>query len=140
MPRVSEAPTESTSGSYAGLFSRGWSVPLFPPATTTTIPARQAFSTAWVSGSRIRSCTPSVPYDRLITRIGFFGSSLRCATTQSTAAMTCETSTAPSVVATLMLVRRAPGATPRRPGCSSDPGSLPAMIPAMCVPWPNVSR
>ena len=48
---AAEAPTASTYGSYAGLLSFGCSVPLFPPDTTTTMPARQAFSTAWVSGS-----------------------------------------------------------------------------------------
>ena len=43
----------------------------------------------------------------------FMPSSLRCWTTQSIAAMTCETSVPPSAVATLMLTIRASGAMPR---------------------------
>ena len=39
------------TGRTPGCSAAGLSVPLLPPATTTTMPARQAFSTAWVSGS-----------------------------------------------------------------------------------------
>ena len=78
----------------------------------------------------------------------FRPSVLRCWTTQSMAAITWETSTAPSGAATFMLSRRAPGAMPtklRFEPCSSDfgssptDGSRPAMMPAMCVPCPNWS-
>src|SRR3712207_464766 len=56
------------------------------------------------------------------------------------AAITCETSLAPSAEATLRLTRCAPGAMPSNrsppgPGCAS----WPAMMPAMWVPCPNVS-
>ncbi len=76
----------------------------------------------------------------------FIPVSLRCCTTQSIAAMTCETSVAPRALATLMLMIRASGATPVneswevRSLTEVAPLSLPAMIPAMCVPWPKVSR
>ena len=57
------------------------------------------------------------------------------------AAITCDTSTAPSDVATLMLVSWAPGAMPwKRLPPNRVFGSLPAMMPAMWVPWPKVSR
>ena len=55
---------------------------------------------------------PPEPYDRLMTLIGLAGSSLRCSTTQSTAAMTCETSTVPLAVPTLIEVSFAPGRQP----------------------------
>src|SRR5205085_7181801 len=51
VPLVSSAPTATTYGSVAGLSSDGWLLPLLPPATTTTMPARHAFSTAAASGS-----------------------------------------------------------------------------------------
>ncbi|GAB3868621.1 hypothetical protein GCM10027610_126170 [Dactylosporangium cerinum] len=38
-------PTDSTDGSLAGLVSVA-TVPVLPPAATTTMPLRQAFSTA----------------------------------------------------------------------------------------------
>jgi hypothetical protein len=64
--------------------------------------------------------------------IGLAGSSARCFTTQSTAAITCETSTAPLEVPTLIEVSRTSGARPLVPVAVS----LPTMMPAMCVPWP----
>ena len=61
-------------------------------------------------------------------------------TTQSIAAMTCETSTAPVLSATLTLTMRASGATPMKSPAlgwrGSASGVRPAMMPAMWVPWP----
>ena len=76
----------------------------------------------------------------------FIPASFLCWTTQSMAAITCETSAAPRAFATLTLTIRASGATPRKLWWSelfptgTAPASLPAMIPAMCVPCPKVSR
>jgi hypothetical protein len=50
--------------------------------------------------------------------------------------MTCETSTVPFAVPTLIEVSRTSGARPLVPVAVSSP----TMIPAMCVPWPYVSR
>jgi hypothetical protein len=72
----------------------------------------------------------------LITRIGLAGSSFLCATTQSIAAIIWVTSTAPLAVPTLTEVSFAFGASPFVPVAVS----LPTMMPAMCVPWPYVSR
>ena len=65
----------------------------------------------------------------------------RCCTTQSMAAMTCETSVAPSLDATLIETIRAPGAAPTKAwsySSSSLPGGIhasrPAIRPAMWVP------
>ena len=65
-------------------------------------------------------------------------------TTQSIAAMTCETSVSPDAPATLMLTIRASGAMPANSSSSgSCPGSMalsrPAMIPARWVPCPYPS-
>jgi hypothetical protein len=68
----------------------------------------------------------------LSTRIGFAGSWRRFSTTQSIAAITCETSTAPLAVPTLTEVSLAAGAMPLVPVAVS----LPTMMPAMWVPWP----
>ena len=140
MPRVSAAPTDRTYGLRAGLASVYRLEPSLPPATTTTMPFLQAFSTAKTSGSTLVSCTESVPYDRLITRIGT-GPSLRCSTTQLMAAMTWLTSTAPSCAPTLMSISVASGATPVKPvGGRYEAGvpaaSRPTMIDARCVPCP----
>ncbi len=67
--------------------------------------------------------------------------SLRWATTQSMAAMTCDTSTAPSWAPTFTLTRLTSGATPLKEVVDVyDDGvpttSRPAMIEARCVPWP----
>ena len=76
----------------------------------------------------------------------FKPASRECATTQSMAAMTCDTSVLPWASASLMLTIREPGAMPRNRVLSVayvedvDPESRPAMMPAMCVPWPKVSR
>jgi len=69
----------------------------------------------------------------------FMPGSLRCCTTQSIAAMTCETSALPRASATLRLISRAPGAMPAYELGEVLP-SEPAMMPAMKVPWPKVSR
>jgi hypothetical protein len=69
--------------------------------------------------------------------------SLRWLTAQSMAAMTWETSVAPSAVATFRLTSVASGAMPAKLTLLSPVvwvGSCPAMMPAICVPWPNVSR
>ncbi len=67
-------------------------------------------------------------------------------TTQSSAAITCDTSVVPKLSATLTGTMPAPGAIPRNrcrspaSTAGSGPGSRPAMIPAMWVPWPKVSE
>ena len=53
-------PTERTNGSYPGLV-RADVLPPLPPATTTTMPFFQAFSTAKVSGSDQAGALPGVP-------------------------------------------------------------------------------
>jgi hypothetical protein len=83
--------------------------PVLPPAQTTVRPDFQAFSTAHSNGSFVSFSSASVPYERLSTRIGFFGSSLRCATTQLIAAIICDTATAPLAIPTLIDVSFAPG-------------------------------
>ncbi len=65
----------------------------------------------------------------------------RFSTTQSIAAMTCDTSVAPCESATLTLTRRASGATPTKRSSPFSTGrstalSRPAMMPAMWVPCP----
>ena len=86
-----------------------------------------------------------VPYDRLMTRM-FIPLSLRCCTTQSMAAITWDTSTPPSAVATFTATIRASGAIPRYADAGADAYgavrvlSLPAITPAMNVPCPLVSR
>ncbi len=72
----------------------------------------------------------------------FMPSSLRCCTTQSIPAMTCDTSVDPAESATLTLTTRASGATPvnwwwliLRTGLETE-SSRPATIPAMWVPCP----
>ncbi len=74
----------------------------------------------------------------------FSPSLLRCATTQSIAAITCVTSTAPLASPAFTDTIPASGATPRKrsgrftycAGGSGASGSRPAAMPAMCVPWP----
>src|SRR4051794_29368481 len=88
VPLVSAAPTVMIHSSEAGLASLPALLPSLPAAATTTMPACHARSTANPSGSSQAFGVPPDPYDRLITRIGLSGSSLRCFTTQSTAAMT----------------------------------------------------
>jgi hypothetical protein len=51
VPAVSAAPTARTYGSCAGLARLFTSRPSFPAAATTTMPLRQALSTAKASGS-----------------------------------------------------------------------------------------
>ena len=51
VPLGSAAPTATTKGSMAGLSSMPAVGPRLPAATMTTIPLRQAFSTAAASGS-----------------------------------------------------------------------------------------
>ena len=75
----------------------------------------------------------------------FIPGSLACATTQSIAAITWETSVFPWASASLRLTIREPGAMPRKCVLSEAyvdglvPASRPAMIPAMWVPWPKAS-
>src|SRR2546430_704250 len=123
-------PTDRTNGSYPGLVRL--LLPPLPPATTTTMPFFQAFSTAKVSGSDQAGAAPGVPYDRFSTRIGFFASSLRCWTTQSIAAITWDTSTAPAAVPAFTEVIFALEAMPLK----LTELSKPPMMPARCVPWP----
>jgi len=78
------------------------------------------------------ACPEFVPYERLSTRMLRPGS-CACWTTQSIAAITCDTSAPPSAVATLRLTIRASGAMPRYSL------SWPAISPAMNVPCPYVS-
>ena len=142
VPLVSDgADGEDVAGRRRVGRATGWSVPALPAATTTTMPLRQAFSTACVSGSS------AVVLDA-VGAVGQVehpdvepGSSLRCATTQSMAAMTCETSTAPSAVADLDVDELRVGRDAREPRLPSGvAGRRPAMMPAMWVPWPKVSR
>ena len=93
VPLVSEAPTAMTYGLKAGSRS-GVKFPSLPAATTTTIPLFQACSTACESGSREEGWVELVPNERLRTRM-LRPLSFLCRTTQSIAARTCETSTAP---------------------------------------------
>ena len=60
---------------------------------------------------------------------------MRCWTTQSVAARSWETSTTPPDEPTLIEVSFALVAMPLSPTVES----LPTMMPAMCVPWPNES-
>jgi hypothetical protein len=71
---------------------------------------------------------PPLPYDRLSTRIGLAGSSLRFPTTQSIAAITCDTSTAPLAVPSLTDVSLAPGAMPLVPLAVSLPTMMPPAV------------
>src|SRR5690349_7855074 len=137
---VSAAPTASTYGLSAGMVTEVAAAPSLPTETTTTIPLRQADSTACESGSTCSLCTDWVPKDRLSTRM-FMPGSLRWATTQSIPAITCDTSVAPSPVATFRLISLAPGATPALDAGSSRGTelSLAAMMLPMWVPCPNVS-
>src|SRR4051794_33360792 len=136
VPLVLDAATPMTYRSLAGLARRTDELPSLPAAATTTMPAFQARCTAKLSGSLQKLGLPPLPYDRLSTRIRLAGSSLRCATTQSIAAMTCVTSTAPLEVPSFSDVSFALGAMPLVPVAVS----LPTMMPAMWVPWPYVSR
>src|SRR5919204_234251 len=137
VPRVSFAPTAITNGSVAGSVIPP--APLLPALVTTTMPARQATSTAYASGSSVYACTESVPKDRLSTRMLTPGS-CACCTTQSMPAITWDTSEVPCASATLTDTIRASGATPRKWVVSlsalvvTTPLSWPAMMPAMCVP------
>jgi hypothetical protein len=133
---VVDAPTARTNGSIAGLVSVLVPLPSLPAATTTTMPACHACSTANISGSTVEDDMPLEPYERFSTRIGLAGSWLRFCTTQSIAAIIWDTSLAPVAVPTLTDVTFAFGDRPIVPVA----GSLPTMMPAMCVPWPNVSR
>ena len=87
--------------------------PWFPAAATTTMPSCQATSAAYASGSIRYDWVLSVPKLRLRTRMFSPGSS-RFITTQSMAARTWETSTAPLAPPTLTLTMWALGAMPRK--------------------------
>jgi hypothetical protein len=108
---VSTAPTARIEPLYAGSARPAATPPSLPAEATTTMPFRQATSAAYDSGSSSADCVLSVPNDRLSTRM-FSPPVARFCTTQSMAAMSCETSTAPRASPTLMLTRRASGAMP----------------------------
>ena len=140
MPFVSDDPTARMNGSTAGaVIEPSWAKPAFPAAATTTIPFRHATSAAKQSGSSAAGCVEFVPYERLMTRM-LLPLSLRCWTTQSIPAITCETSVAPCASATLTETILASGAIPRK--CDASPAyapavaafARPAMMPARCVP------
>src|SRR5262249_9398820 len=114
VPLGSAAPTAITYGLAAGMVTRVAVAPSLPTATTTTMPFFQAASTAYESGSSTSLCAESVPNERLRTRM-LRPASLRCCTTQSIAAITWDTSAAPSDAATLRLISLAPGAMPSKP-------------------------
>src|SRR5689334_5551393 len=98
VPLLALAPTLMIHSSVDGLVIRPALLPSLPTAATTTMPACHTFSTANWSGSVQAGALPPDPYDRLTTRIGLAGSSLRCFTTQSRAAIIWVTSTAPVAV------------------------------------------
>src|SRR5919112_2612473 len=127
VPIVLAAATPMVYRSLAGLARRVDELPSLPTAATTTMPAFQARCTAKLSGSLQKFGLPPLPYDRFSTRIRLAESSLRCATTQSIAAMTCVTSTAPLAVPSFSDVSLALGARPLAPLAVS----LPTMMPAM---------
>src|SRR5690242_12171654 len=60
---VLAAPTEITYGLAAGMVTVAPAAPSLPTETTTTIPLRQADSTACESGSTCSLCTELVPND-----------------------------------------------------------------------------
>ncbi len=142
VPFVSAAPTARTNGLYAGFARPGVVAPSLPAAATTTIPAFHATSAAQLNGSLSGFCGLIVPNERLSTRM-FNPLEFLFWTTQSTAAITWETSTAPSWSATLSCTSRESGAMPRKSvvfAAYVEPEVLaisrPAMIPPMWVPWP----
>ena len=114
VPVGSAAPTAMTYGSMAGLVSAGRRrrrrcrrrPPRRCPCASRPRPRRRA-------GRAGSSWIESVPKDRLSTRM-FRPGSLRCCTTQSMAAMTWDTSVAPSAAATLTLTSVRVRARPRR--------------------------
>ena len=103
--------------------------PRFPAETITVMPAAHTRSTAASNGSSAYGWTPSVPNDRLRTRMLYVS---RCVTIHCSAAITTLTSVEPSAPATLTEIRCAAGATPRHFPPEAEP--LPAITPARCVP------
>src|SRR3954464_9810406 len=99
VPLVSVAPTAMTHGLDAGLESPPPFEPSLPPAATTTMPRCQAISAAHDTGSFCQLCGLRVPYDSLRSFV-LRPPAFLFFTTQAIAAMTCETSTAPSWSAT----------------------------------------
>src|SRR4051794_1861859 len=100
---------------------------MLPAATTTVSPDDQAASTAADNGSFSYRTGASTPSDRLSTDAP---TSSWLTTTQPMPAMTFDRLVDPSAPATFTEMMRAAGATPLWAG------PLPAMSPAMNVPWP----
>ena len=69
LPFGSAAATAMTYGSVAGALRRFSERPSLPAAATTTMPARQARSTAKARGSMVYGRFAPLLYDRLITRM-----------------------------------------------------------------------
>ena len=137
VPLARTAPTVMAKGELPGEVTLPSTVlpsavsPRLPAEATTTMPARTARSTAWSSGSSRYDCVTCVPSDMLITRMLC---SARCSMAQSTASITSATWPEPSSPSTRRLIRCAPGAIPPAAFTRRVPISVPATIPARCVP------
>ncbi len=136
MPFALVAPTVMADGALPGdtmpaTTARPSGVfPRLPAAVTTVMPAALARSTARHRGSSRHDWVTGWPSERLRTRMLYRA---RLAIAQSIASMTSLVRPTPRASITRRLIRCAPGATPFTPsGCRE----LPAMMPAMCVPWP----
>src|SRR4051812_12994617 len=109
VPRSSNAPTVTTSGSSPGLTIVPGPGPVLPAAATTTMPSCQSRSTAKSSGSTLGSWVDGTPQDRLSTRmLNWFW----YAATQCIACNIVETSTDELRPATLTAMTFAAGASP----------------------------
>ena len=139
---TSAPATASTKGWSAGWARPSEPFPSLPPATTTTTPAAHARSSAAASGSA--PSPTAVPLSRLRLSTPMSRSSA-CSATHSTPATTWGTETSPSRPAALTATIPASGATPRNHSgwsaatAGSASASRPAMMPAMCEPWPFTS-
>ena len=147
VPLVSDAPTASTNGSFAGSSSGAASLPSLPAETTTTMPCSR----------RSRRRTQRVE----LVVLHAVGAVRQVEHPDVEPAGRCGAATTQSIAGDhLRDVDRAVGAgdlhvdhprAGRDPtklrfaswracaGSSGTDGSWPAMMPAMCVPWPNVS-
>jgi hypothetical protein len=105
--------------------------PAFPAAATTTSPRRQAISTAAENGSRRYDVRAGAPKERLMMRMLY---AARCARTHSIPRTTDDTRPLPTLSRTRTSTMFVCGAIPTN--CPNELVPLPAMIPAMCVPWP----
>ncbi len=98
-----------TMGSSPGDVIVPLSGPMLPAEVTTTMPALQACSTAWSSGSRADGEGGSTPREMLSTWIP---STASLSIAHCTPSMTVPSEVTPLLPATLMDTRSASGATP----------------------------